>query len=182
MTETAAGSRRERPRRVTILGSTGSVGCNTAELLAADPDAYEVEALVAHRNAGLLAKQARSLQAKLAVVADDSQYRELKTALAGSGIEAAAGAAAVVEAAARPSDWVMAAIVGAAGLAPTLEAVRRGAMVALANKEVHGLRRRARHRGGAAPRRDPPAGRQRAQRHLPGLRRRRSAPRSSASC
>jgi len=140
MTETAAGSprraRRERPRRVTILGSTGSVGCNTAELLAADPDAYEVEALVAHRNAGLLAGQARTLKAKLAVVADDSQYRELKSALAGSGIEVAAGAGAVVAASARPCDWVMAAIVGAAGLAPTLEAVRRGAMVALANKEV----------------------------------------------
>jgi 1-deoxy-D-xylulose-5-phosphate reductoisomerase len=140
MTRTAADApsraRRERPRRVTILGSTGSVGCNTAELLAADPDAYEVEALVAHRNAALLAEQARSLHAKLAVVADDTQYRELKAALAGSGIEVAAGAAAVVAAAARPGDWVMAAIVGAAGLAPTLEAVRRGAMVALANKEV----------------------------------------------
>jgi 1-deoxy-D-xylulose-5-phosphate reductoisomerase len=127
---------RERPRRVTILGSTGSVGCNTVELLAADPDAYRVEALVAHRNAALLATQARQLNAKFAVVADDTQYRELQAALAGSGIEAAAGAAAVVEAAARPADWVMAAIVGAAGLAPTLEAVRQGTLVAFANKEV----------------------------------------------
>jgi 1-deoxy-D-xylulose-5-phosphate reductoisomerase len=124
------------PRRVTILGSTGSVGCNTAELVAAQPEAYVVEALVAHRNVELLAQQARALKAKLAVVADDSRYHDLKTALAGSGIETAAGAAAVVEAADRPADWVMAAIVGAAGLAPTLAAVRRGALVALANKEV----------------------------------------------
>ena len=123
-------------RRVTILGSTGSIGCNTAELLAADPDIYAVEALVASRNAQRLAEQAKALNAKFAVVAEESQYRALKDALAGSGIEAAAGAAAVVEAAARPADWVMAAIVGAAGLAPTLAAVRRGAIVALANKEV----------------------------------------------
>jgi 1-deoxy-D-xylulose-5-phosphate reductoisomerase len=125
-----------QPRRVTILGSTGSVGCNTAELLEADPGAYEIEALVALRNAELLAQQARRLHAKLAVVADDTQYATLQAALAGSGIEAASGAAAVVEAACRPADWVMAAIVGAAGLAPTLEAVRRGVLVALANKEV----------------------------------------------
>ncbi|MDE2228585.1 MAG: 1-deoxy-D-xylulose-5-phosphate reductoisomerase [Alphaproteobacteria bacterium] len=123
-------------RRVTILGSTGSVGCNTVELVEADRDAYEVEALVARNNVARLAEQARRLDAKFAVIADDRQYRALKEALAGTGIAAAAGQAAVVEAAARPADWVMAAIVGAAGLAPTLEAVRRGAMVALANKEV----------------------------------------------
>ena len=130
-----AGSPRGK-RRVTILGSTGSVGCNTVELVEAEPDAYAVEALVAHRNAELLAQQARRLKAKFAVVADESQYRALKDALSGSGIEAASGAQAVVEAAAYPADWVMAAIVGSAGLAPTLEAVRRGALVALANKEV----------------------------------------------
>ncbi|HXP31934.1 MAG TPA: 1-deoxy-D-xylulose-5-phosphate reductoisomerase [Stellaceae bacterium] len=129
-------ARREKPRRVTILGSTGSVGRNTVELVSADRSSYAVEALVAHRNAELLAAQARSLAAKLAVVADDSQYGALKSALSGSGIEAAAGAGAIIEAASRPADWVMAAIVGAAGLAPTLAAVRRGAMVALANKEV----------------------------------------------
>lgn len=123
-------------RLVTILGSTGSVGCNTAELVAANPAAYEVAALVALRNAELLATQARQLKAKFAVVAEESGYRALKEALAGSGIEAAAGQQAVIEAAQRPCDWVMAAIVGAAGLAPTLEAVRRGAMVALANKEI----------------------------------------------
>src|SRR6185312_8044801 len=125
-----------RHRRVTVLGSTGSIGCNTAELLAADRASYAVEALVASRNAERLAAQAKALDAKFAVVADESQYRTLKDALAGSGIEAGAGTAAVVEAAARTADWVMAAIVGAAGLAPTLAAVRRGAIVALANKEV----------------------------------------------
>jgi 1-deoxy-D-xylulose-5-phosphate reductoisomerase len=123
-------------RRVTILGSTGSVGRNTVELVAAEPDAYAVEALVALKSVDLLAEQARALGARLAVIADDAQYAALKAALAGSGIEAAAGSAAVVEAALRPADWVMAAIVGAAGLAPTLAAVERGAMVALANKEV----------------------------------------------
>jgi len=130
------GEGREKPRRVAILGSTGSVGCNTVELIAAAPDLYEVEALVAQRSVDRLAAQARQLRAKLAVVADDGHYRDLKAALSGTGIEAAAGAAAVIEAASRPSDWVMAAIVGAAGLAPTLAAVRRGALVALANKEV----------------------------------------------
>ena len=123
-------------RRVTILGSTGSVGCNTVELIEASPDDYAVEALVAHRNAELLARQARRLKAKFAVVSDEGQYRVLKEALSGSGIEAASGVQAVVEAASFPADWVMAAIVGSAGLAPTLAAVRRGALVALANKEV----------------------------------------------
>ena len=83
------------PRRVTILGSTGSVGCNTAELVAAQPEAYAVEALVAHRNVERLAQQARALGAKLAVVAEDSQYRELKAALAGSGIEGRCGEARI---------------------------------------------------------------------------------------
>jgi 1-deoxy-D-xylulose-5-phosphate reductoisomerase len=123
-------------RRVTVLGSTGSVGCNTVELIAAETNAYEVEALVALRNVERLAAQARQVGARLAVVAEESRYRALKSLLEGTGIEVAAGASAVVDAAARPSDWVMAAIVGAAGLAPTLAAVERGAMVALANKEV----------------------------------------------
>ncbi|HWE74023.1 MAG TPA: 1-deoxy-D-xylulose-5-phosphate reductoisomerase [Stellaceae bacterium] len=123
-------------KRVTILGSTGSIGCNTAELLAADRESYAVEALVAQRNVQRLAEQAKDLNARFAVVADESQYGALKEALAGTGIEAGSGTEAVVEAAKRPADWVMAAIVGAAGLAPTLAAVRRGAIVALANKEV----------------------------------------------
>ena len=123
-------------RRVSILGSTGSVGCNTVSLVEAEPERYAVEALTAHKNVELLAQQARRLKAKFAVVADESRYRALKAALAGTGIEAGAGAAALVDAAAMPADWVMAAIVGAAGLAPTLAAVRRGALVALANKEA----------------------------------------------
>jgi 1-deoxy-D-xylulose-5-phosphate reductoisomerase len=123
-------------RRITILGSTGSIGCNTAELVAADRESYAVEALVALRNAQRLAEQAKALNARFAVIADESQYGALKEALAGTGIETACGNEAVVEAARRPADWVMAAIVGAAGLAPTLAAVRRGAFVALANKEV----------------------------------------------
>jgi 1-deoxy-D-xylulose-5-phosphate reductoisomerase len=123
-------------RRVTILGSTGSVGCNTVALVAAGGERYAVEALVAHRSAALLAEQARLLKARLAVVADESAYPALKAALVGSGTEAAAGPDAVVEAASRPADWVMAAIVGASGLAPVLAAVRRGALVAFANKEV----------------------------------------------
>jgi 1-deoxy-D-xylulose-5-phosphate reductoisomerase len=125
-----------RPRRVTVLGSTGSVGCNTIDLIERQKDGFVVEALTAHRNVELLAAQARRLGARLAVIADPALYDDLKSALAGSAVEAAAGAAAVIEAASRPAEWVMAAIVGAAGLAPTLAAVRRGAIVALANKEV----------------------------------------------
>ena len=123
-------------RSVTILGSTGSIGCNTVELIQASPDLYRVEALVANVNARVLAEQAKNLHAKLAVVADPAQYELLKDLLAGTGIEAAAGQAAVVEAAERPADWVMSAIVGAAGLAPTLAAVRRGVTIGLANKET----------------------------------------------
>ncbi len=124
------------PRSVTILGSTGSVGCSTLDLIERRPEAFAVEALTANGSAGRLAEQARRVGAKLAVVADETRYQDLKQGLAGSGIEAAAGVQAVIEAAARPADWVMAAIVGAAGLAPTLAAVRRGAIVALANKET----------------------------------------------
>lgn len=123
-------------RRVTILGSTGSVGTRTVELVARDPERFPVEALTANRNVALLARQARDLRARLAVVADSALYTDLKDALSGTGIEVAAGPQAVVEAAGRPADWVMAAIVGAAGLEPVLAAIRRGALVAFANKEV----------------------------------------------
>jgi 1-deoxy-D-xylulose-5-phosphate reductoisomerase len=122
-------------RRVTILGSTGSVGRNTVSLIEAEPDRYAVEALTAGRNVALLAEQARRLRPRLAVIADEEQFPALKEALAGTGIGVAAGRAAVVEAAMLPADWVMAAIVGAAGLEPTLAAARRGATVAFANKE-----------------------------------------------
>ena len=123
-------------RRVTVLGSTGSIGCNTVDLLTRNPGAYQVEALTGNRNVKLLAEQAQSLRANLAVVADETLFDELKERLSGTGIEAAAGANAVAEAAARPSDVVVAAIVGTAGLKPTLQAVRRGALVGLANKET----------------------------------------------
>ena len=124
------------PRHVTILGSTGSVGQSTADLIARDPESYRVEALVAGNSVEALAEQARRLKAKMAVVANPQRYRALKDALIGTSIEAAAGPEAVTEAASRPAEWVMAAIVGFAGLAPTLCAARRGAMVALANKEA----------------------------------------------
>ncbi len=123
-------------KRVTILGSTGSVGCNTLELVAAARDRFSVEALVANRNAARLAEQARAVGARRAVVADPDAYADLREALSGSGIEAAAGADAVVEAASMPAEFVMSAIVGAAGLAPTLAAIRRGATIGLANKET----------------------------------------------
>jgi 1-deoxy-D-xylulose-5-phosphate reductoisomerase len=124
------------PRRVTILGSTGSVGQSTVDLLLRNRDAFTVEALTANRNAALLAEQAKALGARFAAIADPTEYPALKEALSGSGIEAACGRAAVVEAAERPADWVMAGIVGAAGLEPTLAAVRKGRIVAFANKEV----------------------------------------------
>ncbi len=123
------------PRRVTILGSTGSVGSNTIDLIQREPAAYRVEALTANGNVALLADQAVRVGARLAVVADESKYAALQEALAGTDIETAAGPGAIAEAADRPADWVMAAIVGAAGLLPTLAATRRGAVVALANKE-----------------------------------------------
>jgi 1-deoxy-D-xylulose-5-phosphate reductoisomerase len=123
-------------RRVTILGSTGSVGCNTIDLLLRHPQAFAVEALTAHRNAARLAEQARAVGARFAAIADPTCHPALREALAGTGIETGCGAQSLVEAAERPADWVMAAIVGAAGLAPTLAAIRRGVIVALANKEV----------------------------------------------
>ncbi len=124
-----------RPRSLTILGSTGSVGRNTVDLVAGAPGAFVVEALTGNQNAALLAQQARLLGAKLAVSADPGAYVELKAALSGSGIEAAAGREALIEAASRPAECVMASIVGAAGLEPAMAAIRRGARIGLANKE-----------------------------------------------
>jgi len=123
-------------RSVTILGSTGSVGANTVDLIDHAPEQFRVEALVANSNVVKLAEQAKRLRPALVAVADEAAYAPLKEALAGQGIEIAAGAEAVIAAAARPSDVVVAAIVGAAGLQPTLAAVRRGAIVGLANKET----------------------------------------------
>jgi 1-deoxy-D-xylulose-5-phosphate reductoisomerase len=123
------------PKTISILGATGSIGSSTADLLRRDPASYAVEAVTANRDAVALAQLARELGARFAAVADKNAYAELKSALAGSGIEAAAGPEALVEAAQRPAEWVMAAITGAASLAPTLAAAERGAAVALANKE-----------------------------------------------
>lgn len=127
--------RRDVPRRVTILGSTGSIGCSTIDLIERDPDAYVVEALTANRSVDALADQARRFNARFVAVADPDCYDALKTAMSGTTAEIAAGPEAIVEAAARDADWVMAGIVGAAGLEPTLQAARAGAVVAFANKE-----------------------------------------------
>ncbi len=125
-----------RPRSLTVLGATGSIGASTLDLVRRAPERFRVEALTANGSAAQLAEAARAVGARLAVVADPKAYGDLKDALAGSGIEAAAGPQAVVEAAERPAEFVMSAIVGAAGLAPTLAAVRRGAVIGLANKET----------------------------------------------
>jgi 1-deoxy-D-xylulose-5-phosphate reductoisomerase len=123
-------------RSVTILGSSGSVGSNTVDLLQNNRDDFFVEALVAHKNVHKLIEQSLLLNPKFAVIADPSLYDVLKVGLSGTTIEIAAGEEAVLEAAQRPSDWVMSAIVGAAGLKPTLEAIKRGCVIGLANKET----------------------------------------------
>lgn len=122
-------------RSISILGATGSIGASTVDLIKRNRDRYRVETVAAGRNAGALAKVAREVGAAVAVVSDDAAYAELKDALAGSGVEVAAGEAALVEHATRPADWVMASIAGAIGLKPTLAAIERGMTVALANKE-----------------------------------------------
>jgi 1-deoxy-D-xylulose-5-phosphate reductoisomerase len=123
------------PRRISVLGATGSIGENTLDLIGRDPDAYEVVALTGCKNVTRLAELAILHRAELAVIADPARHAELKDALVGTGIETAAGERALLEAASRPADWVMAAIVGAAGLKPTLRAIRQGTATALANKE-----------------------------------------------
>ena len=122
-------------RRISIFGATGSIGESTIDLIERDPEAYAVVALTGGHNVARLAEQARGLRAALAVTAHEENLPELRARLAGSGIEAAAGATAIEEAAARPADWVMSAIVGAAGLPPGLAALAQGATLALANKE-----------------------------------------------
>ncbi len=123
-------------KTVTVLGSTGSIGCSTVDLLAANPERYRVLALVANRRAERLASQARQLGAELAVCSDPSMHWELAAGLAGTGIRVACGQDAVLEAARLGADWTMAAITGVAGLAPTLAAAERGGAIALANKEA----------------------------------------------
>jgi len=128
-------TRKVRPRRISVLGATGSVGESTLDLIGREPAAYQVVALTGGQNATRLAELAVLHRAELAVIADPDGYAALRAALAGTGIEVGAGEEALLEAASRPADWVMAAIVGAAGLKPTLEAVRQGSLTALANKE-----------------------------------------------
>ncbi|NNL18924.1 MAG: 1-deoxy-D-xylulose-5-phosphate reductoisomerase [Boseongicola sp.] len=122
-------------RKVTILGSTGSIGCNTVDLIERNAQDFEVVALTGGRSVEKLAKQAKALQAEIAVTAFDDCYAPLMEALEGSGIEVAAGEQALCEAAERPADWIMSAIVGAAGLPPGLKALEQGTTLALANKE-----------------------------------------------
>ncbi|MEQ9673355.1 MAG: 1-deoxy-D-xylulose-5-phosphate reductoisomerase [Roseovarius indicus] len=122
-------------KRISILGSTGSIGQNTIDLVRRDPAAFQVVALTGGQNIDQLARDAKELKAEVAVTADDARLDDLRTALKGTKIEAAAGAEALVEAAQRPAHWVMSAIVGSAGLRPGLAALEQGATLALANKE-----------------------------------------------
>ncbi|MEX2632299.1 MAG: 1-deoxy-D-xylulose-5-phosphate reductoisomerase [Tistlia sp.] len=124
------------PRRIAVLGATGSIGCSTLDLIERNPGLFEVEALTANRSVAALAEQALRVRPRFVALGEEAGYAELKAALSGSGIEVAAGPQALIEAAERPSDFVMSGIVGAAGLPPTLAAVRRGATVGLANKET----------------------------------------------
>jgi len=121
--------------RVSIFGATGSIGQNTIDLIARDVDAYDVVALTGSSNIAQLAADAIRFKADIAITADETRLENLRAALAGSGVEAAAGQAALTEAASRPADWVMSAIVGAAGLQPGIAALQQGATLALANKE-----------------------------------------------
>jgi 1-deoxy-D-xylulose-5-phosphate reductoisomerase len=123
-------------RTLTLLGATGSIGASTLDLVRRNRAAWQIEALTAHCSAAQLAALAIEFDARLAVVGDEACLPELRDALAGTGIAAAGGRAALIEAAARPVDMTVAAIVGCAGLAPVMAAVERGGTIALANKEA----------------------------------------------
>ena len=122
-------------KKVSIFGATGSVGTSTLDLIGRDTDGYQVVALTAHHDVAALAAAARKHDARLAVIGNVALHDQLREALAGSGIETAAGPEALVDAARIDVDWTMAAIMGCAGLEPTLAALERGRTVALANKE-----------------------------------------------
>ena len=122
-------------KRVSVFGATGSIGQSTLDLIARDPGAYDVVALTCGANVAQLARDAIALQATVAVTSDPARLDELRDALDGTGVEAAAGPDALLEAADRPVDWTMSAIVGFAGLPPGLRALRHGGTLALANKE-----------------------------------------------
>jgi 1-deoxy-D-xylulose-5-phosphate reductoisomerase len=132
---TMGDSVRNERQTLSVLGATGSVGTSTLDLVARTPDAFEIIALTAHSNVDELADAAIRHRARCAVIGDARHYAALKDRLAGTGIEAAAGPAALIEAAGRPADCVLAAIMGIAGLEPTLAALAQGRRVALANKE-----------------------------------------------
>lgn len=123
-------------KSITILGSTGSIGKNTVDIIRRHPDLYRVKALTGNKNVALLAEQAVLLKAETAVTASKEKYAELKDLLAGKGVRVEAGDEAVAAAAAEDADWTMSSIVGAAGLIPTMEVVKRGKTLALANKET----------------------------------------------
>jgi 1-deoxy-D-xylulose-5-phosphate reductoisomerase len=123
-------------RTISILGATGSIGASTLDLIRRNPADWRVAALTANGNVTELARLAIEFSAELAVVADEARLPDLREALAGTGIEASGGAAALVEAAARGADVTVAAIVGCAGLAPTMAAIEQGGVIALANKEA----------------------------------------------
>ncbi|MCX7565330.1 1-deoxy-D-xylulose-5-phosphate reductoisomerase [Sulfitobacter sp. F26169L] len=122
-------------RKVSIFGATGSIGQNTIDLIRRAPGSYQVVALTGASNIKQLAADAIALKAQIAITADEARLSDLQAALSGTGVEAAAGAKAVEEAAHRPADWIMSAIVGAAGLAPGMAALQQGTTLALANKE-----------------------------------------------
>ncbi|SVC98903.1 uncharacterized protein METZ01_LOCUS351757, partial [marine metagenome] len=122
-------------RRVTILGSTGSVGCDTIAVLQASSSTYKIRAITANQNVDLLAEQALNLRPDFVVIGNEDKYVRLKELLSGSEIRIAGGPDAIIEAATLPTDWTMAAIVGAAGLRPVLASIGHGGIVAIANKE-----------------------------------------------
>ena len=144
-------------RRISIFGSTGSIGCSTLDLIGRQREAFHLVALTGGRNIKKLAEQAYEFRPDFAVCAEEADVPALRAALSGTGIEAAGGRAAILEAAARPTDWAMSAIVGAAGLEPGLVSLQHGGVLALANKEslvCAGplmMQTAARHRGTILP-------------------------------
>ncbi|MBO4519658.1 MAG: 1-deoxy-D-xylulose-5-phosphate reductoisomerase [Alphaproteobacteria bacterium] len=123
-------------KSITILGSTGSIGKNTVDIIRRYPEKYRVKALTGNQNVALLAEQAVLLKAETVVTANKAKYQELKELLSGTSIRVEAGNEAVAAAAAEDADWTMSSIVGAAGLIPTMEVIKRGKTLALANKET----------------------------------------------
>ena len=133
---TASGGDRGEPKRLVILGATGSIGRSCAQVLAGSPGRFDVAAVAGGRDGAALARAAIALKAPFAAIADPSGYAELKAGVAGEPVEIASGPEAVVEAALREADLIVAAIAGTAGLAPTYAAIAAGRTVALANKET----------------------------------------------